>query len=171
MKSSYLSGCSESQVTRTYGVNRTDLFIWAERYRLYGNRYREQENALREEQEKSRLKRQLTNNINHELKTPVASIQVCLERLLSGISLTEEKKQELIERCYTNNERLRNLLQDVSLITRMEDGSSSIEREPVVINNLLHEIEAELSIIPEGERFELCIDFNTQLLNSYSCHS
>lgn len=128
------------------------------------NRYREQENALREEQEKSRLKRQLTNNINHELKTPVASIQVCLETLLSGISLTEEKKQELIERCYTHNERLRHLLQDVSLITRMEDGSSSIEREPVIINDLLHEIEEELSIIPEGGRFKLSIDFDKHIV-------
>ncbi|MBQ2907646.1 MAG: sensor histidine kinase, partial [Bacteroidales bacterium] len=45
------------------------------------------------EQEKDILKRQLTNNINHELKTPVASIQVCLETLLSGISLTDEKRQ------------------------------------------------------------------------------
>ena len=48
------------------------------------------EATLREEQEKMRIKRQLTNNINHELKTPVASIQVCLETLLSGINLSED---------------------------------------------------------------------------------
>ena len=71
------------------------------------------QNAMHEEQEKIRIKRQLTNNINHELKTPVASIQVCLETLLSGIQLTEDKRQELIERCYSNNERLRHLLNDV----------------------------------------------------------
>ena len=52
------------------------------------------EAAMREEQEKIRIKRQLTNNINHELKTPVASIQVCLETLLSGISLSEEKSSD-----------------------------------------------------------------------------
>ena len=122
------------------------------------------EARLREEQEKIRIKRQLTNNINHELKTPVASIQVCLETLLSGISLSEEKRQELIERCYTNNERLRRLLGDVSLITRMEDGSQLIGKEPVNINNIINEIAAELDIMPEEERFTLHTDFGGQVV-------
>ena len=95
---------------------------------------------MREEQERNKLKRQLTNNINHELKTPVASIQVCLETLLSGMELTEEKKLELLERCYMNNIRLRNLLQDVSLITRMEEGSLLMVKEPVLLNTIIEEI-------------------------------
>ena len=124
------------------------------------NMYREQERAINDEREKNRLKRQLTNNINHELKTPVASIQVCLETLLSGITLTEEKKQELIERCYTQNERLRRLLADVSLITRIEDGAVNIERESVVINELIEDISSELSLMPEQEKFDVKVDFN-----------
>ena len=122
------------------------------------------EAALREEQEKIRIKRQLTNNINHELKTPVASIQVCLETLLSGITLSEEKRQELIERCYTNNERLRRLLADVSLITRMEDGSALIGKERIVINDIISEIADELEIMPKSERMTLHTDFNEQVV-------
>ena len=122
------------------------------------------EAALREEQEKIRIKRQLTNNINHELKTPVASIQVCLETLLSGINLGEDKKQELIERCYVNNERLRRLLEDVSLITRMEDGSALIGKENVVINDIIAEIADELEIMPEEERLLLHVDFDEQVI-------
>ena len=120
----------------------------------------ERVNYYEAEQEKSRLKRQLTNNINHELKTPVASMQVCLETLLSGINLSEDKKMELIERCYANNERLRRLLNDVSLITRLEDGSQLISKEPVVINHIINEIADELEIMPEEERMTLNIDFN-----------
>ena len=115
--------------------------------------------AMLEQEEKSRLKRQLTDNINHELKTPVASIQVCLETLLSGISLSEEKRQEFIERCYINCNRLRKLLDDISLITRMEDGSRLIEKESVTINSLIGEIAEELNLMPEEERYCLHTNF------------
>ena len=124
----------------------------------------ERVNCFEAEQEKNRLKRQLTNNINHELKTPVASIQVCLETLLSGISLSEEKRQELIERCYSNNERLRRLLADVSLITRMEDGSAFIGKEEVVINDILCEIAHELEIMPDEERMTLHTNFSERVM-------
>ena len=117
------------------------------------------EAALREEQEKIRIKRQLSNNINHELKTPVASIGVCLETLLSGINLSEEKRQELIGRCYTNYERLRRLLGEVSLITRMEDGGQLIGKESVTINHIIDEIADELEVMPEEERLLLHADF------------
>ena len=122
------------------------------------------EAALREEKEKIRIKRQLSNNINHELKTPVASIGVCLETLLSGIALTEEKRQELIERCYTHNERLRRLLNEVSLITRMEDGSALIGKEKVVINDMLEEISDELEIMSEEEGMHLHTDFHEEVM-------
>ena len=124
----------------------------------------ERVNRYEAEQERNRLKRQLTNNINHELKTPVASIQVCLETLLSGISLSEEKRQELIERCYANNDRLRRLLNDVSLITRMEDGSALIGKERVVINDIIDEVAKELEMLPEDERLLLHTDFGDEVV-------
>ena len=124
----------------------------------------ERVNLYEAEQERNRLKRQLTNNINHELKTPVASIQVCLETLLSGINISEEKRQELIERCYAHNDRLRRLLNDVSLITRMEDGSALIGKERVVINDIIGEMAKELEMLPEEERLMLHLDFNEEVI-------
>jgi len=115
-------------------------------------------------------KRQLTNNINHELKTPVASIQVCLETLLSGIELSEEKRQELLGRCYANTDRLRRLLADVSLITRMEDGSDLIDSEKVIIDDILCEIANELAELPEDQQMALHLSLSEPII-VYGNHS
>lgn len=103
--------------------------------------------AIHEQAEKIRIKRQLTNNMNHELKTPVASMQVCLETLIQHKNLPEEKRNEFIARCYAANERLRKLLADVSVITRMEDGGGTIERTPVNICDIASEICSEYDIM------------------------
>ena len=89
---------------------------------------------------------------------------VCLETLLSNIALSEEMRQELMERCYTNYERLRRLLNEVSLITRMEDGSALIAKEKVIINDMLAEIAEELEIMPEEEQMFLHTDFKEQVV-------
>ncbi len=99
--------------------------------------------ALREQQEKQRIKKQLTNNINHELKTPVASIQICVETLLAHPELDERKRTEFLRRCLAGTERLRRLLADVSLVTRMDDGGAAIVRGPVNLTDLIAETVAE----------------------------
>lgn len=103
-------------------------------------RDREHRKAIHEEQEKTRIKKQLTNNINHELKTPVASIKVCLETILDHRNLPAEKHWEFIERCHDNTERLVSLLNDISAITRMDDGTTSIRKEPVILMEIIDDI-------------------------------
>lgn len=117
--------------------------LYARLQRAIADRDREHEAALAAEQEKSRIKRRLTNNINHELKTPVAAMQACLETLISHKDLPEAKRDEFIERCYAANGRLRLLLADVSVITRMEDGGGAIATETVNLRALVEEICAE----------------------------
>ena len=63
-----------------------------------------------------------------------------------------------------HNERLRRLLNDVSLITRMEDGSALINREKVVINEIINEVAEELEVMPEEERLMLHSDFNDEVI-------
>lgn len=108
-------------------------------------RDKEHQLAINQEQDKIRIKKQLTNNINHELKTPIASIQVCLETLLS-VDLSDEKRNELILRCYQNCERLRHLLNDVSLITRLEEGSQLIQKEDINLKDIIFDVLSEFEI-------------------------
>ena len=59
-----------------------------------------------------RLKRQLTQNAAHELKTPAASIHGYLESILDHPDMPEEKRKHFLERCYAQSERMSKLLLD-----------------------------------------------------------
>ncbi len=111
----------------------------------------EHRSALYEQQEKERIKKQLTNNINHELKTPVASIQVCVETLLAHKELNMDEREVFLKRCLSNTERLRRLLADVALITRMDDGGSAITKEEISLTTIIAESVAERNLLAESK--------------------
>lgn len=119
---------------------------------------REHDNALHEHQEKLRIKRQLTNNINHELKTPVAAIQGYLETMTTAKDMTAEERDAFIAKCYAHCQRLTQLLNDVSTITRLEDGSSRIECESVDLRAIVDEIASEVALLPDDKRMRMNVD-------------
>lgn len=103
-------------------------------------RDKEHSAALFEAQEKERIKKQLTNNINHELKTPVASIRVCIETLLEHDDIAPRKREEFLRRCLANTDRLSRLLADVALITRIDDGGTAIQTCSVDLQEIIDEV-------------------------------
>ena len=114
--------------------------LYARLQKAIADRDREHASAMHQQQEKERIKKQLTNNINHELKTPVASIQVCLETLLTHEDMSREKRHEFLERSLAHTDRLKRLLSDISLITRMDDGSMVINRESLDLAALISSV-------------------------------
>lgn len=139
--------------------------------RLYIQRDEQHREALRQDKDKIRLKKQLTNNINHELKTPVASILVCLELLRDHPEmLPEEKKRELNDRIFANAQRLNSLLKDVAAITRMDEGEEMIEKAPVdlaeLVNDVVTEERLRTSMNITVDMPQLKISGNRQLLES-----
>lgn len=103
-------------------------------------------NDISQEEEQNRLKRQLTQNIAHELKTPVSSIQGYLETILSTPDLPQEKMQTFLERCYAQSNRLTRLLRDISVLTRMDEAANLIDMEKVDISVLVGTIVNEVAL-------------------------
>ena len=105
-------------------------------------------NDVTQEEEQVRLKRQLTQNIAHELKTPVSSIQGYLETIVSNESIPREKMNVFLERCYAQSNRLSRLLRDISVLTRMDEAANMIDMErvdiSVLVNNIINEVALEL---------------------------
>ena len=103
-------------------------------------------NDVSQEEEQIRLKRQLTQNIAHELKTPVSSIQGYLETIVSNENLPHEKMMLFLERCYAQSNRLTRLLRDISVLTRMDEAANMIDMEKVDISVLVANIVNEVSL-------------------------
>ena len=96
--------------------------------------------------EKTRLlKQEITGNIAHELRTPVTSIRGYLETLLDK-PLPEQKKQYFITQAYNQTIVLSELIQDTSLITKMEEAPQSFHLELVNISRLIEELKNDLAL-------------------------
>ena len=109
------------------------------------NSYEISINDISRQEEESRMKRQLTQNVSHELKTPVSSIQGYLETILSNPDLSPDKRQFFLERFYSQSTRLTGLLRDISVLNRLDEASEMFDLTEVNITKLIAEIQKECS--------------------------
>lgn len=100
-----------------------------------------------EARQKTKLKKQMTSNIAHELRTPVTTIRGYLETLIACPDMKPEKKQEFIEKAYNQTIRLSELITDMALISKMEEKSSKFQKEDIDLFDVSNEVFEEF-----GER-------------------
>lgn len=103
-------------------------------------------NDVTQEEEQARLKRQLTQNIAHELKTPVSSIQGYLETILENPNIPAGTLHTFLERSYAQSNRLTLLLRDISTLTRMEEAPQMMELETVNLSKLIEGMLNEVAL-------------------------
>jgi nitrogen-specific signal transduction histidine kinase len=82
----------------------------------------------------------MTNNIAHELRTPVTSVCAYLETLIDHKNMSSEKKEDYIHRAYVQILRLSEMIQDVTLLTRTEEAPQGFSLEEVNIYDILLEM-------------------------------
>ncbi len=128
------------------------------------------EQAIKE----SAMRRQLTNNIAHELKTPVASILGYAETLLDHPEMDNETQRQFIARTYSQATRLTSLLQDISMLNRIDYAPDQLTKERIDLSHLVSDIVLETSLKLQQHRIilrnclpgDIVISGNTSLLYS-----
>lgn len=73
----------------------------------------------------------------HELRTPLSTIQVCLESLISEPDMSEELRQVMLSTAMNDAERMRRLVQDFLTLSRLESGRIEWNPEPMSVEECI----------------------------------
>jgi two-component system, OmpR family, phosphate regulon sensor histidine kinase PhoR len=92
------------------------------------------------------FRREFLQNLSHELKTPIFSIQGYVDTLLNGALHNNEVNTKFLQNTARNVDRLVNLVDDLDAISKLESGEQELYFQNFVIQDLLKDVYDSLDI-------------------------
>ena len=92
-----------------------------------------------------RYKQELTHNIAHELKTPVTGIRGYIETILQQENLAPEQRKAFLEKALAQAMRLSSIVNDISILNKIEEAEYKFDFEPVNISQCITDIKNDLA--------------------------
>ena len=115
----------------------------------------EQKRVLKEQEQQALIKKQLTQNISHELKTPVSSIQGYLETILTNKDLSSETVYHFVQKSYAQCNRLSSLLYDISNLTKLEEAPEMFIKEKIDISDIIVSVLSDVALLLKEKNIEV----------------
>lgn len=133
-------------------ISRQVVNIYNSRSAAVAAREHEHNMALKAIEERAKLKRELTNNISHELKTPVGIVKGYLDTILDEPDMDNDARTHFLTKAQAQINRLCDLLNDLSTMTRLEESSATVVSEPFnfhqLVAGIVDEVESSGIISP-----------------------
>jgi two-component system phosphate regulon sensor histidine kinase PhoR len=97
-------------------------------------------------------RKEFLQNLAHEFKTPIFSIQGYVDTLLDGAMEIPDTRRKFLENTSRNIDRLVNLMNDLDEISRLESGEQLLYKQNFIIQDLIREVIESLSIKMEKKQ-------------------
>ena len=118
-------------------ISRQIVAIYNSRMQANVRREREHVIALKATQDKNDMKKMLTDNISHELKTPIGIIRAYVEMLINQPDMPEADRMHFLHKAQMNVERLVAMLNDLSTMTRLDESGNSIPMKQIDFHSMV----------------------------------
>ena len=100
------------------------------------------EKAVNEEVKSQKMKTELISNVSHDLKTPLTSIITYID-LLKNYQFIDEDRKKYIEILERNSLRLKNLIDDLFEVSKVNSGNVHLDLVDVDIVSLIKQAQLE----------------------------
>lgn len=107
-----------------------------------------------EKTQREELRKQFTANVSHELKTPLTSISGFAEILKNG-GTDEKTTKDFAGTIYEESQRMISLVNDIIKLSKLDEKSISLEKEPIELLGLSKEIAKILSASAKAKNIKL----------------
>jgi len=104
-----------------------------------------------------RDRRQMTSNIAHELKTPLAVIHSYSEGLKERIA--EDKREQYLAVIIAESERMDSMVIEMLDLSRLEAGKVKLARDEFSLSELVQSVFEKLDIVVDNEGLKVSYDF------------
>jgi len=121
-------------------------------------------NDITVQEHENEVKRHLTQNISHELKTPVSSILGYMESILENPEMDAERQRFFIERSFQQAQRLRDLLQDISTLNKMDEAKKLFEKENCNVSEVIMDVLNDVHLQVEQKECEVLTNFQPEII-------
>ena len=106
-------------------------------------------------QEQDNARQEFASNVSHELKTPLTSMKVLSDSLLSQEGMPEELYREFLGDITSEIERMTNIINDLLSMAKLEKNSADMTIVNISINELLDGVLKRLRPIAAKRNIEL----------------
>ena len=124
------------------------------------NMFRENEN--REKTEKEYLK-EVMSDISHQLKTPLASMEVFLELLINDKVKTEEERKKILGEASNQVTRMEWMVLSMLKLARIEAGAVTFDKKKSKIALILDEVQGGVRYLIDSREQKLRIDCDEEI--------
>ena len=106
---------------------------------------------LLQQRQISQIKTDFINNMTHELKTPIATINLALDAIKNPkINEDPKKVERYLGMIKEENKRMHEQVENVLRISQLEKNELNIEKEPIELHDIIEEAITHVALIVEN---------------------